>query len=306
MLSQLSSFRSGSMPTDKKFTGQRLDGTGLYYYNARYYDPEIGRLISPDTLVPNPTNPQAFNRYSYVLNNPLKYIDPSGHRVYINNVNVQNIYYFLQNPEYLFLISGSEVFEETVSSEVFQAYDMFRNSSGKAGNIASTLENDPLVFNINWGDTGGLPACFDPTDAGGDITLNESILGPEGIKGIAWAISHEIGHGVGRTIDKMPGTFWEEALVMQFQYQVGQTIGYDPLFWPGILSGFNSPIRSANRVVHKALKVELSDSVSKVQSRQLGKAFYNTTYWDSYVNPDGTRRTYPTSEYMEKLFSFFK
>jgi RHS repeat-associated protein len=67
------------VPTDKQFTGQRLDGTGLYYYNARYYDPIIGRFISADTIVPNPANPQAFNRYSYCLNNPLKYIDPSGH-----------------------------------------------------------------------------------------------------------------------------------------------------------------------------------------------------------------------------------
>jgi len=69
----------GSLDTSKKFTGQRLDGTGLYYYGARYYDPVIGRFISPDTLVPNPANPQAFNRYSYVLNNPLKYTDPTGH-----------------------------------------------------------------------------------------------------------------------------------------------------------------------------------------------------------------------------------
>jgi RHS repeat-associated protein len=33
---------SGNVPTDKKFTGQRLDGTGLYFYNARYYDPQTG------------------------------------------------------------------------------------------------------------------------------------------------------------------------------------------------------------------------------------------------------------------------
>jgi RHS repeat-associated protein len=70
--------RSGSVPTDKQFTGQRLDGTGLIYYNARYYDPTIGRFISADTIVPNPADPQNFNRYSYCLNNPLKYVDPSG------------------------------------------------------------------------------------------------------------------------------------------------------------------------------------------------------------------------------------
>jgi RHS repeat-associated protein len=72
------STRSGSVPTDKKFTGQRLDGTGLYYYGARYYDAEIGRFISADTILPDFSNPQSLNRYSYCLNNPLKYIDPTG------------------------------------------------------------------------------------------------------------------------------------------------------------------------------------------------------------------------------------
>jgi len=72
--------RSGTVPTDKLFTGQRLDDTSLYYYGARYYDAEIGRFISSDTIVPNPTNPQALNRYTYALNNPLKYMDPNGHQ----------------------------------------------------------------------------------------------------------------------------------------------------------------------------------------------------------------------------------
>ncbi len=79
--------RSGGVPTDKKFTGQRLDETGLYYYGARYYDPEIGRFISADTIIPDPINPQAFNRYSYCINNPLKYIDPTGHQPDNDNGN---------------------------------------------------------------------------------------------------------------------------------------------------------------------------------------------------------------------------
>jgi len=70
---------TGSTDLNHKYTSQELDSeTGFYYYNARYYDPELGRFISPDPIVPDPTNPQAFNRYSYVLNNPLFYIDPSG------------------------------------------------------------------------------------------------------------------------------------------------------------------------------------------------------------------------------------
>ena len=71
----------GNPGTDKLFTGQRLDGTGLYYYGARYYDPAIGRFISADIIVQKPGNPQSLNRYSYCVNNPLKYIDPSGHEV---------------------------------------------------------------------------------------------------------------------------------------------------------------------------------------------------------------------------------
>jgi RHS repeat-associated protein len=64
----------------RRFTGQILDAeTGLYYYNARYYDPELGRFIQADTKIPDLSNPQSYNRYSYCLNNPLRYTDPDGH-----------------------------------------------------------------------------------------------------------------------------------------------------------------------------------------------------------------------------------
>jgi len=63
-----------------RFTGQVFDNdTGLYYYRARYYDPELARFVQPDTVVPSLWNPQSWNRYSYVFNNPLKYTDPTGH-----------------------------------------------------------------------------------------------------------------------------------------------------------------------------------------------------------------------------------
>lgn len=48
---------------------------------ARYYVASLGRFASPDTLVENLLHPQSLNRYSYVKNNPLKYIDPSGHLI---------------------------------------------------------------------------------------------------------------------------------------------------------------------------------------------------------------------------------
>jgi RHS repeat-associated protein len=74
-------YNSGSTPTSYRFTGQREDATiGLYFYNARYYDAALGRFVQADSMVPEPGNPQSLNRYSYVLNSPLNYTDPSGHR----------------------------------------------------------------------------------------------------------------------------------------------------------------------------------------------------------------------------------
>ena len=71
---------TGTEVTNYKFTDQELDPeTGLYNYGARLYDPVIGRFISPDTIIPDPYDPQMLNRYSYCRNNPLIYTDPTGH-----------------------------------------------------------------------------------------------------------------------------------------------------------------------------------------------------------------------------------
>ncbi len=62
------------------FTGKKTDDeSGLIYFGARYYDPSLGRFITPDTVIPGFSNPQALNRYSYCLNNPINRIDPDGH-----------------------------------------------------------------------------------------------------------------------------------------------------------------------------------------------------------------------------------
>jgi len=123
---------SGASPTDYMFTGQQeVDYINLYWYNSRWYDPALGRFVSPDTIVPGvgeggnpnaigylgdytyssltvdyhegqflaqlnaenntrlqnpysrfalvPTITIAFDRYAYSLNNPVRYVDPSGH-----------------------------------------------------------------------------------------------------------------------------------------------------------------------------------------------------------------------------------
>lgn len=57
---------------------EHIGFAGLVNMNARLYDPAIGRFLSPDPQIQAPENSQNFNRYSYALNNPLKYNDPDG------------------------------------------------------------------------------------------------------------------------------------------------------------------------------------------------------------------------------------
>ena len=74
------------LQTTYRYTGQRHEpDIKLYDYGARRYDNRRGRFIQPDTIVPNPGDPQSLNRYAYVRNNPLRYTDPSGHAYCIDS-----------------------------------------------------------------------------------------------------------------------------------------------------------------------------------------------------------------------------
>ena len=79
---------SSSSPTSSKITKETLKGyTGHEQYydlelinmGGRMYDPTISRFLSIDPLISMPYNSQRYNRYSYVMNNPLKYTDPTGY-----------------------------------------------------------------------------------------------------------------------------------------------------------------------------------------------------------------------------------
>ncbi|RKG98486.1 RHS repeat-associated core domain-containing protein, partial [Corallococcus carmarthensis] len=71
------------------FTGHEQDVEfDLVNMRGRIYDPKIGRFLSPDPVIQAPLMGQSFNRYSYVLNNPLRYTDPSGY------MSIDAIYYY--------------------------------------------------------------------------------------------------------------------------------------------------------------------------------------------------------------------
>jgi RHS repeat-associated protein len=82
---------AGAARTDIQYTGQRAEAdVGLIHMRARSYDPQLGRFISADSIVPRPYDPQALNRYSYVYSNPINYTDPTGHETEVNPAK-QNI-----------------------------------------------------------------------------------------------------------------------------------------------------------------------------------------------------------------------
>ena len=75
---------SGNASTRRSYTGQYEEASqwmgSLMDYKARFYSPYLNRWLQPDTIVPNPGNPQHLNRFSYAGNSPVVYIDPTGHK----------------------------------------------------------------------------------------------------------------------------------------------------------------------------------------------------------------------------------
>jgi RHS repeat-associated protein len=71
-------YSSGTTATNYRYTGQREESSfGLYFYNARWVDVQLGRFVQADSIVPGGV--QGLDRYAYTFNNPLRYTDPSGH-----------------------------------------------------------------------------------------------------------------------------------------------------------------------------------------------------------------------------------
>jgi RHS repeat-associated protein len=66
---------------DRGYTGhEHMSEYNLINMNGRVYDPWLGRMLSPDPILQAPSNSQNYNRYTYAMNNPLKYTDPTGYR----------------------------------------------------------------------------------------------------------------------------------------------------------------------------------------------------------------------------------
>jgi RHS repeat-associated protein len=126
--------RNPSVLTTKGYTGhEHLDQVTLINMNARLYDPITARFLSPDTIVPWPTHSQAHNRYIYVMNNPLKYNDPTGH----NPANVS------RND------AGANEVVKQLNSVITKQYNRNRNDYGNDNSVGRGAPEDkkPKLLN---------------------------------------------------------------------------------------------------------------------------------------------------------------
>jgi RHS repeat-associated protein len=165
--------------TAKRFTGKERDNeTNLDYFGARYYRANIGRFTTPDpayTLQDNLVDPQKWNRYAYVRNNPLRYIDPDG-RI-INDAALQN------NREY----------------QKWKAQYLSQEGGPSQWNA---LNDDPgITVNVGW-DTKGMAsvtAGYVWDDSGKLTTVNVTVAAKTGKLGNA--MDAEAGYVYGSTIE---------------------------------------------------------------------------------------------------------
>ena len=127
-----------------KFTDQEFDPeSDLYNYDARLYDPVIGRFISADPIVQDPYDPQVLNRYSYCRNNPLMYVDPSGYDFDFNNnygFSGWSSYYF--NGMYTYgYTSGNWNINISIGNGSSSGFSSVSSGVSSGGNAQSYMNN---------------------------------------------------------------------------------------------------------------------------------------------------------------------
>jgi RHS repeat-associated protein len=137
----------------KRFTGHERDSGGIDYMHARYYDYSMGRFLSVDPFAGSIRMPQSLNRYTYVLNNPLKFVDPAGFTPCVTthpDVNGGQPF-----PSECITVEGEAPEVTTVRGSTSSLYDLLRWATGtlprhQAADPASAAElaDTPAMDNI--------------------------------------------------------------------------------------------------------------------------------------------------------------
>ena len=139
-------YNASGAETDKavnnpyRYAGYMFDSmTDLYYLNARYYDSKIARFMSEDTYTGEVNDPLSLNLYTYCANNPVMYIDPTGHR-----------YNFLTGGDDG---AGSSIVIGVSNSGALISVPRESNNSGSAFNIPQTSGSITYSYNNSFGNS---------------------------------------------------------------------------------------------------------------------------------------------------------
>jgi RHS repeat-associated protein len=139
--------QTGTADNPYRYSGYTFDKeSGLYYLNARFYDPELARFMQEDTYRGNSADPLSLNLYTYVSNNPLVYWDPTGH-VKVGDdkltpaaqqqiVTLTDLYYATNDPKERKKIEGQA---DTIRS------DPANKATGNSAPSSSSKNTTPLA-----------------------------------------------------------------------------------------------------------------------------------------------------------------
>jgi RHS repeat-associated protein len=119
----------------QKFTGYEHDTeTGLEFAQARYYASQQGRFTSVDSGPFTPADPQNWNRYSYVQNSPLKFVDPTGLSLYLNGEDADQFLEFLRRK------SGLSLERDEKTGKIKVAKGSKRNEDGTSKELSKLIK----------------------------------------------------------------------------------------------------------------------------------------------------------------------
>ncbi len=185
---------------------EHLPEFGLINMNARLYDPVIGMFLSPDPYIQMPENPLNFNRYSYALNNPLKYNDPNGEIFFIFPIYVGFNDLFSNIVNHGLNISQYS-WKRTINAWKIDM-GMFKGNFGQITHkwtlgIVNSIVGTFIAQSYNYAyrigtvtNLDGMLALSDATEKGRAITIGHISMGPRGYVA-DWRdhlFVHEYGH----------------------------------------------------------------------------------------------------------------
>jgi len=223
-----------NVTTEHGFTGhEHLDDTYLIHMNGRVYDYRLGRFLSVDPIISNPANSQSINPYSYIGNNPLSGVDPTG---YVSCDMVAGTHICNNNPIGNVSINGNPIPRSVVSGPATRSTPPSPSSTpGQSGNGSSGQQSRPSTSNASDGNS---PQETAKTDAETHGNRN----GEE----IHWRRDHWVIDP--NTGERVPGTHRTEEWTWTARKEGGWRSSEEAVTWSDFGSSLSANMSSAVKI----------------------------------------------------------